>query len=81
MLFPGVENCDVTILATPKRGASFVDYQVSLLLNGGNQQGGGGEGIESFLYVITGNNEAIADGKPFSLTLGGYHYCPPGEMM
>lgn len=25
-IIPGFENCDVTILSTPKLGASFVDY-------------------------------------------------------
>ncbi|EEN5289260.1 cupin domain-containing protein [Salmonella enterica subsp. enterica serovar Enteritidis] len=80
-IIPGFENCDVTILSTPKLGASFVDYLVTLHQNGGNQQGFGGEGIETFLYVITGNIEAKAEGKTFSLTQGGYLYCPPGEMM
>lgn len=51
-IIPGFENCDVTILSTPKLGASFVDYLVTLHQNGGNQQGFGGEGIETFLYVI-----------------------------
>lgn len=80
-IIPGFENCDVTILSTPKLGASFVDYLVTLHQNGGNQQGFGGEGIETFLYVIAGNIEAKAEGKTFSLTQGGYLYCPPGEMM
>lgn len=25
-IIPGFENCDVTILSTPKLGATFVDY-------------------------------------------------------
>lgn len=47
-IIPGFENCDATILSTPKLGASFVDYLVTLHQNGGNQQGFGGEGIETF---------------------------------
>ena len=27
-IIPGFENCDATILSTPKLGASFVDYLV-----------------------------------------------------
>ncbi len=47
-IIPGFENCDVTILSTPKLGASFVDYLVTLHQNGGNQQGFGGEGLKLF---------------------------------
>ncbi|ENC1711041.1 cupin domain-containing protein [Escherichia coli] len=60
-IIPGFENCDATILSTPKLGASFVDYLVTLHQNGGNQQGFGGEGIETFLYVISGNITAKAE--------------------
>lgn len=77
-IIPGFENCDATILSTPKLGASFVDYLVTLHQNGGNQQGFGGEGIETFLYVISGNITAKAEGKTFALSEGGYLYCPPG---
>ena len=71
----------MTILSTPKLGASFVDYLVTLHENGGNQSGFGGEGIETFLYVIKGEITAGAQGKTFALTEGGYLYCPPGERM
>ncbi|EJO3303988.1 DUF861 domain-containing protein, partial [Escherichia coli] len=80
-IIPGFENCDATILSTPKLGASFVDYLVTLHQNGGNQQGFGGEGIETFLYVISGNITAKAEGKTFALSEGGYLYCPPGSLM
>ncbi len=33
-IIPGFENCDVTILSTPKLGASFVDYLVTVHQNG-----------------------------------------------
>ncbi|NYY80724.1 S-ureidoglycine aminohydrolase [Raoultella planticola] len=55
-VIPGFEHCDVTILSTPKLGATFVDYLVTLHENGGNQSGFGGEGIETFLYVIMGKS-------------------------
>jgi (S)-ureidoglycine aminohydrolase len=79
-IIPGFENCDVTILSTPKLGASFVDYLVTLHQNGGNSQGFGGEGIETFVYVISGKMTAQAQDQTFSLTRG-YLYCPPGVMM
>ncbi|MDT8621981.1 (S)-ureidoglycine aminohydrolase [Klebsiella grimontii] len=80
-IIPGFTNCDVTILSTPKLGATFVDYLVTLHENGGNPGGFGGEGIETFLYVIEGEITAGAQGKSFPLTKGGYIYCPPGEKL
>ncbi|CAH6158977.1 (S)-ureidoglycine aminohydrolase [Citrobacter freundii] len=62
-------------------GASFVDYLVTVHQSGGNQSGFGGEGVETFVYVISGKIEAKAEGKTFALTQGGYLYCPPGELL
>ena len=50
---PGYENCDVTILGSPAMGASFADYLVTAR-DGGKNDGIGGEGLETFLYVISG---------------------------
>ncbi|SFN07250.1 (S)-ureidoglycine aminohydrolase [Izhakiella capsodis] len=80
-IVPGFEKCDVTILSTPKIGASFVDYLVTLHQNGGNLQGIGGEGIETFLYVIEGKVTAQVAGESFHLTQGGYLYATPDEPM
>lgn len=74
---PGFEFCDISILATPKLGATFVDYLVTVLPNGKNKEGFGGEGVETFLYIIEGNLKVKAADKTFELTSGGYVYCPP----
>ena len=78
---PGFENCDVTILATPKLGATFVDYLVTLYEDGQNQQGFGGQDVETFVYVIDGQIIASADDTDYSLTKGGYLFCPAGMVM
>lgn len=78
---PGFENCDVTILATPKLGASFVDYLVTMHQGGQNKTGFGGEGIEVLVYVIEGDVTASADQESFELKTGGYLYCPPGKKL
>lgn len=75
---PGFENCAVTILASPKLGASFVDYLVTLEKEGRNKQGFGEEGVQVFVYVIEGKINAWADEEKFELTKGGYLYCPSG---
>ena len=73
---PGYENCDVTILGSPAMGAAFADYLVTVKENGKNT-GIGGEGLETFLYVLSG--EVVvknADKGRAVLTQGGYIYSP-----
>nr|WP_300001754.1 (S)-ureidoglycine aminohydrolase [Tissierella sp.] len=77
-VIPGFENCDVTILSSPKIGASFVDYLVHVNKDGGNRQGFGEEGVEVFVYVIEGELKAKADEEEFTLNEGGYLFCPSG---
>ncbi|MGF1685062.1 (S)-ureidoglycine aminohydrolase [Photobacterium minamisatsumaniensis] len=80
-IIPGFENCDVTILASPKLGASFVDYLVTLYDGGNNRSGFGGKDVETFLYVISGHVIVEAEQKQHNLTAGGYIYCPAGESL
>jgi len=75
---PGFENCAITILSSPKLGASFVDYLVTLEEDGKNQRGFGEEGIEVFVYVLEGKIKAWADEEEFELDQGGYLFCPAG---
>lgn len=77
-VIPGFVNCESTILASPKLGASFVDYLVTVNKDGGNNAGFGEEGVEVFVYVVDGNIEAKADEEAFNLTEGGYLFCPSG---
>ncbi|MGO3196867.1 (S)-ureidoglycine aminohydrolase [Vagococcus salmoninarum] len=78
---PNFENCEMTIMATPKLGATFVDYLCRVLPGGGNQKGFGGEGIETFIYVLTGELTVTVGEEQFELTEGGYVYCPPTESL
>ena len=75
---PGYTNCDVTILGSPEMGASFADYLVTVH-EGGKNTGIGGEGIESFLYVVKGSVVVKNDDKEAELTQGGYIYSPAGN--
>lgn len=72
---PGYENCDVTILGSPAMGATFADYLVHVH-EGGKNTGIGGEGIESFLYVVDGELSVKNDDQSAELTKGGYIYSP-----
>ena len=75
---PGYEGCDVTILGTPAMGATFADYYATVH-DGGKSPKIGGDGIEAFAYVVSG--EAVIhlpDGEE-TLTEGGYVYTPADE--
>jgi (S)-ureidoglycine aminohydrolase len=76
---PGFINCNITILASPKLGATFVDYYLTMLEGGKNTTGFGGDGVETFVYVISGNINAKVDSETFNLKSGGYLFCPPDK--
>lgn len=80
-VIPGFENCDVTILGSPKLGASFVDYLVTIHADGKNELGFGEADIETLFYLIEGSLEVKADEASYSLAKGGFIYCPPGTKL
>ena len=80
-MLPNFKDCEMTILATPKLGATFVDYLCRVLPGGGNAIGFGDKGIETFLYVLAGEL-TVSDGeKSYDLTTGGYIYVPEDKVL
>lgn len=77
----GFENCDVTILSSPKIGASFVDYLLTINEGGKNHLGFGGEGIEVFFYILEGNVKVWNDDKSEELTDCGYIFSPANKKL
>lgn len=80
-VLPHFEKSTISIIASPKLGASFVQYLFEMESGGKNTRGFGGNGIESFVYVIKGNLDVTVDGKKYELSEGGYLYCPPSLAM
>lgn len=78
---PGFDDCEMTILGSPKLGTGFVDYIIKMNPDGGNSSGFGGDGVESFVYCISGNVTASAGNEDFELAAGGYLFCPPDGKM
>lgn len=72
---PGYENCDTTILGSPEMGASFADY-ISTIHPGGKNESIGGNGIESFMYIMEGALTVKNADQEADLTEGGYIYSP-----
>lgn len=78
---PGFENCVISILASPKLGASFVDYIITMSEKGRTTKGFGGNGIETFVYCIEGKIKVTIKNEDYILESGGYAYCTPTETM
>lgn len=78
---PGFDNCEITIMASPKLGASFVDYLVAAEPGGGNKQGFGAAGEEIFFYIFEGTVKVWNGEKEAELTDGGYIFCPEGTKL
>lgn len=78
---PGFENCDITILATPMIGASFVDYLIHVHPGGKNEAGFGGDGVETFIYVLDGELKVNTSQGEEVLTQGGYVFTPADEKL
>lgn len=76
-VIPAIQNCRVSIVASPKMGASFVQYIVEAEPGAVSLAPLAGEtGIESFLYIIEGSMQCQAAGQEYALTAGGYLFTP-----
>ena len=73
-VIPGIEGCTMSIIASPKLGASFVQYVGTALPGGGTVTPFAQEpGVEAFLYVMGGEGALAAAtwGQKEVLTPGG----------
>ena len=79
---PGFEGCRLTIIASPKHGASFVQY-VGTVEPGGKTTTPfvADDAIESFIFVMDGDGALTLSvgGQTETLTPGGYAFAPPKE--
>ncbi|MGX7092688.1 (S)-ureidoglycine aminohydrolase [Hutsoniella sourekii] len=78
---PGFENVKISILGSPRLGASFSDYIAEFEKGGKNELGFGGPGQQTFVYVVSGKLIVKDDQESHELTEGGYAYFPEGQLM
>lgn len=80
---PGFEGFSITILASPKLGASFVQYIAKASPGAKTTRKFGGNGVETFVYFLDGEGElTVSVGEEeFILKQGGYVYAPPEQGM
>ncbi|MDR2487106.1 MAG: (S)-ureidoglycine aminohydrolase [Clostridiales Family XIII bacterium] len=76
---PGFEGCQATILASPKLGASFVDYLLTVQPGGGNREGFGTGEEEVFFTLLEGELTVGNEDGSQDMRKGGYLYNPPGK--
>jgi len=79
---PGFEGCRLSIICSPKIGASFVQY-VGTVEAGGQTTSPfvAEDGVESFIYVMDGEGALTVTVGDQTETLkpGGYAFAPPDE--
>lgn len=80
-VIPFIQGCKVSIVASPKMGASFVQYIVEGEKEGGTTSPFGKDPqIESFLYIVEGTVMiSVGNGAYGVFGDGGFAYAPAGE--
>ena len=81
-VIPGMEDCLVSVLASPDLGAKHAFYKVEVPPGKGTSRvWAQEEGIESFAFVYQGEGTLSCAGESFSAPTGAYLYAPPGAGM
>lgn len=77
---PGWNNTRSWIIAKPIAGfaTTFAQYIVEVSPGGGSDRPEPESGVESVLFLLTGNLTVVIDGEKHALTPGGYAYLPAG---
>lgn len=78
-VIPCIQGCTVSIVASPKMGASFVQY----VINGTEKSGtvstfGNEDNIETFIYIVEGKVKISVNGNDYTYKDGGYAFSPAG---
>lgn len=79
-VIPNIQGCDMSILASPKLGASFVQYIGTAYPNGGTSEPfAADDNIESFIFILDtdGTLDIQLNGEQHILSSGGYAYASP----
>lgn len=78
-VIPNLENCQVSVIASPEMGAKFAFYTVDIQPGGGTTLPFQEEGIETFVFSISGEGVVQADGQKFVLGANGYVFAPASQ--
>lgn len=77
-VIPGIEGCKISIVASPKMGAGFVQYIVEASLGAGTTKAWANSShIEAFIYCAKGSCNVSIAGETINFIAGSYAYAPP----
>lgn len=78
-VIPYIEGCKVSIVASPKMGAGFVQYVVEASKEGKTTDYFGKKSHEeSFIYIVEGTVKVAIGETEYEMISGGYGYAPAG---
>ncbi|WP_258358578.1 (S)-ureidoglycine aminohydrolase [Moorella sulfitireducens (nom. illeg.)] len=75
-VIPNLANCRASILCSPDLGAKFAFYTVEVMPGGGTTHEFYGEGIETFIYCLSGEGIVNIGGKDYSIGKDGFAFAP-----
>ncbi|NLI90831.1 MAG: cupin domain-containing protein [Peptococcaceae bacterium] len=75
-VLPNLEKCNTSIIASPQLGAQFALYTIEVLPGGGTTRQFREEGIETFVFCISGQGKVTVHGKEYEITDGGFVFAP-----
>lgn len=79
-VIPGIEGGNISIVCSPKMGASFTQYIINAKKGCHTTKPFGTEAhIECFLYLVEGSAEFTTGEKTQTCSAGGYAFAPAGE--
>ncbi|MCO1603608.1 (S)-ureidoglycine aminohydrolase [Desulfosporosinus nitroreducens] len=78
-VIPNLENCKVSIIASPELGTKFAFYTVDVQPGGGTTLPFQEEGIETFVFCINGQGTVQVEDQKFVLQDNGYVFAPASQ--
>ncbi|AET70776.1 uncharacterized protein, possibly involved in glyoxylate utilization [Desulfosporosinus orientis DSM 765] len=78
-VIPNLENCKVSVIASPEMGAKFAFYTVEIQPGGGTTLPFQEEGIETFVFSISGQGVVQVEQQKFDLSDNGYVFAPASQ--
>lgn len=78
-VIPNLNECKVSIIASPELGTKFAFYTVEVQPGGGTTSPFKEEGIETFVYCVSGKGTVKVNGQEHVLEESGYVFAPAGQ--
>lgn len=78
-VIPNLQNCKVSIIASPELGTKFAFYTIEVLPGGGTTIPFQEEGIETFVFSVNGQGLVQVEDQKYELTENGYVFAPASQ--